>query len=260
MAIVISTLDGLEIASEITGEGRPVLLLHGWGGRIESMQPVAAALAARGYCAHSLDLPGFGRSALPPEVWGVADYARLVAHYLDAAHLKPVNLIGHSFGGRIALAVSANYADGVNKLVLADSAGVLTPPTLAQRLRTGLFAAANGVLSLPGLKPFHGSFRRWARDHFGSEDLRNAGPLEPIFRKVITEDLLPHAARIKAPTLLIWGDQDTDTPLWQGKLLEKTIPDAGLVVFQGAGHFAYQQRLTDFVRIVDTFLKDKGQT
>ncbi len=74
---------------------------------------------------------------------------------------------------------------------------------------------------------------------------------------VIRQDLLPYAARIKASTLLLWGELDRDTPLWQGQLLEKTIPDAGLVVFNGAGHFAYMERLPDFVRIVDTFLKGK---
>ncbi len=258
MTITMTVVDQLAIANEVMGEGEPVVLLHGWGGRLESMRQVAERLSPLGYRVFNLDLPGFGRSTLPPTTWGIMDYARLVAHYLKHAGIERAHLIGHSFGGRIALGLSADHADRVAKLVLADSAGVLTPPMPAQRVRAGLFSAANGLLSLPGLKPVRGSFRRWARDHFGSEDLRSAGPLEPIFRKVITEDLLPHAARIQAPTLLIWGDQDQDTPLWQGKLLEKTIPDAGLVVFQGAGHFAYQQRLTDFVRIVDTFLKGKG--
>ncbi len=258
MTITMTVVDQLAIASEVTGDGEPVLLLHGWGGRIESMRPVAERLVPLGYKVYNLDLPGFGRSTLPPDDWGVLDYARLVAHYLRHIEVDRIHVIGHSFGGRVAIGLTADYADCVGKLVLADSAGVIAPPTPAQQVRAGLFAAANSVLSLPGLKPLHGSFRRWARDRFGSEDLRNAGPLEPIFRKVITEDLVPHAARIKAPTLLVWGDLDEDTPLWQGQLLEKTIPDAGLVVFQGAGHFAYQQRIADFIRIVDTFLKGKG--
>src|SRR5258706_16087903 len=100
--------------------------------------------------------------------------------------------------------------------------------------------------------------RQWARDRYGSEDLKNAGPLEPIFRKVIAEDLVPRAATIKASTLLIWGDRDEETPLWQAQVLEKTIPDAGLVLLHGAGHFAYQERLADFIRIVDTFLRGKS--
>jgi pimeloyl-ACP methyl ester carboxylesterase len=257
MTITRQTLDGLTVASEVMGEGIPVLLLHGWGGQIESMRPVADRLAPLGYNVHMLDLPGFGRSTLPPAIWGVADYARLVTHYLDLCNLKPVNVIGHSFGGRIGLVLGADYPDYVKKIVLADSAGVLTPPTAVRRLREAMFGLATATFKLPGVNAFEDRFRRWARDRFGSEDLRNAGPLEPIFRRVVREDLLPRATRIKAPTLLIWGDQDQDTPLWQAKLLERTIPDAGLVVFQGAGHFAYQEHLIDFVRIVDTFLGGK---
>jgi pimeloyl-ACP methyl ester carboxylesterase len=256
MTITLQTIDGLTIGSEVYGDsGIPVLLLHGWANQIENMQPVAAKLGPLGYHIHILDLPGFGRSTLPAETWGVPEYARFVAHYLDHANLKRVNLIGHSFGGRISLVLGADYADYVDKIVLTAGAGVLTPPSAGDQVRKVAIDAAKGVLSLPGFNAFEGRLRQWARQRFGSEDLRNAGPLEPIFRKVIAQDLVPYAARIKAPTLLIWGDQDQDTPLWQAQVLEKTIPDAGLVVFQGAGHFAYQERLPDFVRIVDTFLK-----
>ncbi len=257
MSITLHTIDGLTIASEVYGEGEPVLLLHGWGCRIENMQAVGERLASLGYHIHIIDMPGFGRSTLPDTVWGVDEYARFVIRYLDGAHLKPVNLIGHSFGGRISLVLGADYADYVKKIVLTDSAGVITPPSTSQQLRKAAFGLANKAFTLPGASALEKPFREWARQRYGSADLRNAGPLEPIFRKVILQDLVPRAARIKAPTLLIWGDQDQDTPLWQAQVLEKTIPDAGLVVFQGAGHFAYQERLPDFIRIVDTFLGGK---
>lgn len=254
MTITRLTLDGLTIASEVMGSGTPVLLLHGWGGRIESMRMVAERLASKGYCLHMLDLPGFGRSTLPSEVWGVPEYARLVAHYLDSVNLKPVSVIGHSFGGRISIVLGADYAEYVDKIVLTDSAGVITPPTGKQQLREIVFNVVKGISALPGFGRLEPRVRRWARDRYASDDLKNAGPLEPIFRLVIRQDLVPYAARIKAPTLLIWGDQDEETPLWQARVLEKTIADAGLVIFRGAGHFAYQERLPDFVHIVDTFL------
>ena len=76
--------------------------------------------------------------------------------------------------------------------------------------------------------------------------------------QVIEEDLTPYARRVQAPTVLIWGDQDTETPLWQGQRLEQLIPDAGLIVFQGAGHFAFTERLADYVRIVDHFLSTES--
>jgi pimeloyl-ACP methyl ester carboxylesterase len=139
----------------------------------------------------------------------------------------------------------------VAKIVLTSSAGVLSPPDA----RAKLVKVGKAALRLPVLRALEKPMRALARTAFGSDDLKAAGDLEPIFRRVVAEDLLPYAARIAAPTLLIWGDQDQATPLWQAQKLEQTIPDAGLVVFQGAGHFAYQERQADFVRIVETFFK-----
>lgn len=79
--------------------------------------------------------------------------------------------------------------------------------------------------------------------------------MRETFVKVVNQDLLPHAARVQAPTLLFWGDQDEDTPLWMGQTLEKTMPDAGLIVLEGAGHYSYLERLGEFVRVVDHFFK-----
>lgn len=253
MAIETVQVSGLALGREIAGDpsGIPVLLLHGWGGKIEVMQSVANGLALRGCCVHNLDLAGFGRSDLPPDSWGVPEYAAQVAAYLDLAAFKPVTLIGHSFGGRVSIVLGAEYPQYITKIVLTDSAGVITPPNGKAKL-VGMGKAA---LKLPGLNLLEKPLRQMAKNMLGSEDLKQAGALEPIFRRVVTQDLVPYAARIAAPTLLIWGDQDQDTPLWQAQVLEKTIPDAGLVVFQGAGHFAYQERLPDFLRIVETFLK-----
>lgn len=244
---------GLRTARQVLGESGapPVLLLHGWGGAIESMAGVAAALSERGFQTHTLDLAGFGRSQLPSETWGVAEYARWIVAYLDLAGLERVHLIGHSFGGRLSIVLGADFSERVGKIVLTSSAGVLNPPDMRDRL----VKAGRALFRLPVLSLLERPMRNLARATLGSDDLKSAGVLEPIFRRVVAEDLLPYAARIAAPTLLIWGDQDEATPLWQARKLEQTIPDAGLVVFQGAGHFAYQERLPVFVRIVETFFK-----
>lgn len=248
-------LGGMTFSFEVVGEPSSpypaIVALHGWGGSLESMSGVAEGLAAQGFQVHSLDLAGFGRSDPPSGVWGVDDYARQVNAYLEQSGLKQVNLIGHSFGGRISIVLGADYPTQVSKIVLTDSAGVINPPTA----RDMLVKAGKAALKLPGLNAFEKQLRGWGQKQFGSADLKASGVLEPTFRKVITEDLVPRAAKISAPTLLIWGDQDQDTPLWQAKVLEQTIPDAGLVVFAGAGHFAYQERLPDFLRITETFFK-----
>jgi pimeloyl-ACP methyl ester carboxylesterase len=233
----------------------PILALHGWGGNIASMQGVGERLAQLGYHVYAVDFPGFGQSSLPPTAWGVPEYAQCILSFLDQAKLDRVHLIGHSFGGRVSIVLGAEHPERIEKIVLAASAGVLAPPSASTQARQAIAKTGKALLNLPGLGGLEKQAKQWYESRYASEDYRNAGPLRETFRKVVNEDLVPRAARIKASTLLVWGDLDDATPLWQGQTLEKTIPDGGLVVFRGAGHFAYQERLPDFIRIVDTFLK-----
>lgn len=250
-----TTIMGLQTAYAVEGSGPvPVLALHGWGGSIDSFWPVAQQLGKLGtYTVHVLDLPGFGETAIPPESWGVPEYAAFVVAFLDAQGLDCVHLLGHSFGGRISLILGADYPERVQKMVLADSAGVPNP---ANPARDAAVKAAKAVFGLPGLKQLYEPVRRRAYEQMGSTDYLEAGALQETFVKVVAQDLLSYAARIARPTLLIWGDRDTDTPLWQGRKLEATIPDAGLVIFPGAGHFSYLERLPEYVRVVNYFLSD----
>ena len=250
---------GLQIGSSVVGEGPPVVALHGWGGSVQSFWPVAERLAPLGYQVHLLDLPGFGQSEVPPQAWGVADYARLVLAYLIEAGLERVPVLGHSFGGRIALVLAAEQPERVSRMVLADSAGLRTPPTLGQATRHTLARTAQQSLTALGLSGLRDRLQARYAARYASEDYRSAGPLRETFLRVIGEALTPYAQRITCPTVLIWGANDTDTPLWQGRKLEQLIPDAGLIVFEGAGHFAYLERLNDYIRIVDHFLSSEGR-
>ncbi len=246
---------GLRAACVVHGDGPAhVLALHGWGGSIESFWPVAEQMVSLGgYTFHLLDLPGFGQTEPPPEPWGVPDYAAFALAYLDERELDRVHLLGHSFGGRISLVLGAEQARRIDRMVLVDSAGVPNPANPARDLAV---KTARGILSLPGLNRLYEPARRKAYEQMGSTDYLDAGALKETFVKVVEQDLLPYAARVSRPTLLIWGDQDQDTPLWQGRRLEQTIPDAGLVILSGAGHFSYLDRLPDFVRIMHHFLQD----
>jgi len=252
--VVFQAIEGLQTATCVTGEGQPVLTLHGWGASLHNFWPVAERLAPHGYQFHLLDLPGFGQTQLPPQPWGVADYVRFVLAYLDRCGLDQVAILGHSFGGRISLVLAAEQPDRVTKMVLADSAGLRTPPGLKLLLRHAAARTFRNTLDVLGLKSLRTRLQDAYNRRYASSDYLTAGPLRETFLRVIDEDLAPFAARVKAPTVLIWGDRDQDTPLWQGRKLEQLIPDAGLIVFQGAGHFAYQERLEEYVRIVDHFL------
>jgi len=254
--VEIKTIAGLATGVCAVGDGQPVLALHGWGGSIQSFWPVAERLSPQGYRVHILDLPGFGQSAPPPHTWGVMDYARFVEAYMESAGLEQAAILGHSFGGRIALILAATYPQRVRKMILADSAGLRTPPTARQALRNVAARTVRGALTLAHLDRVRTALQERYNARYASEDYLATGALRETFLRVIEEDLTGYAARVHVPTVLIWGDQDADTPLWQGRKLEELIPDAGLIVFQGAGHFAYLERLADYVRIVDHFLND----
>ncbi len=247
------TVEGHRLAVNRLGDGPPVLLLHGWGAESATMHPVAQGLAAQGFACHSLDLPGFGASDPPPAPWSVPDYAALVYAYCQMTGLSAVRLVGHSFGGRISLILGADYPQMVQQMVLVNSAGIRLPPSPRLRAYYTGRRVLLALLRVPGLRRFEPTARAWMRRRFGSSDYQNAGPLLETFKRVVNQDLRDYAARVQAPTLLVWGDQDTDTPLEIAHILERTLPDAGLVVWPGAGHYAYLDRLPDFIRVVSHF-------
>ena len=175
---------------------------------------------------------------------------------MDAHALDKVYLFGHSFGGRLCLVLGAEHSDRIIKMTLADAAGIRPKPSTSGQWRLKSYRLALNSLQAIGLKPQAEQLRTWYSERYGSADYKAAkGTMRETFVKVVNEDLLPFAARVKPSTLLFWGDQDEDTPLAQGQLLEKTIPDAGLVVWEGAGHYSYLERAADTAQVMDHFFK-----
>jgi pimeloyl-ACP methyl ester carboxylesterase len=181
---------------------------------------------------------------------------RFVLAYMDANGIERTHLIGHSFGGRLGLVLGADHSDRIVKMALADSAGVPSHSPVTTRARLSLYKSVRDTLYKIGAKGTADRLREWYGKHYGSADFKNAGALRETFVRVVNEDLLPYAARVKCPTLLFWGEKDEDTPLWQGQLLEKTIPDAGLIIYPGAGHYSYLESLGQFVKVVDHFFRN----
>lgn len=255
------TVKGLTIRHAVSGAantGSTILMLHGWGASLDLLLPLARKLAQIGYRVYAPDMPGFGQSPPPPQAWTVFDYASFIQDYRQAHQLDEVFLFGHSFGGRLSLILGADHPEGIRKMVLADSAGVRSTPSQAVRLRTSVYKALRNGLNTVRLNGLSRQLQNWYSARYGSADYRAAtGVMRETFVNVVNEDLLPYAARVKPSTLLLWGDQDQDTPLWQGQKLEQTIPDAGLVVLKGAGHYSYLDQLTDSVRIIDFFFRQQ---
>lgn len=247
-----------QVAEIIAGEpdGIPILMLHGWGANRELIWPLAERLLRLHYRVYVPDLPGFGQSPAPDVAWSVFDYANFVMNYLDSQHLDRVHFFGHSFGGRLGLILGAEHPERIHKMILADSAGIRPQPSKTSQIRLKTYKSIRGGLQKIGLNTLSGQLSDWYNRRYGSADFQAAsGVMRETFVKVVNQDLLSYAARVRPSTLLLWGDQDKDTPLEQGQLLEKTIPDAGLVVLKGAGHYSYLDQVGDCVRIIDHFLR-----
>jgi len=244
-------LQSLRVRRLVRGAGPPVLVLHGWGASIEAVYPIVAALA-RVACVHALDLPGFGGSDPPPRPWGVEDYQSFVAAYMDRAEIERASVLGHSNGGRIAIRLAATEPRRVQKLVLVDAAGIRPPRTLRWYRRVALAKVGKYAA-----RWFGGAGERLRAALVGrvaSADYAAAGELRATLVRLVNADLRPFLPRVKAPTLLIWGADDEDTPVWMAREMERSIPDAGLVVFEGAGHYSYLDQQARFARIVTHFL------
>lgn len=249
-------VDGLTVRYLSGGNGPQVLLLHGWGGRIESVAPVFDELVPS-YNVYALDLPGFGESSLPPAPWGGVEYARLILTIMDCLGLNRPHVIAHSFGGQVAIALAAAHPTRVGKLVLVGSAGVRVRPRLAVRVKRIIARAARWLGTHGGWlgQRLQASLYR----RIQSSDYANAGPLRATLVKVLNEDLTDLLPKISAPTLLVWGEQDTDVPLASAQVMARRLPHARLVVLQHAGHFAYLDQFTQFRLAVGRFLRGEGE-
>lgn len=250
---------GTSVAVEQAGTGdKQVLLLHGWGCTMEHFAPITRELAGD-YRVTALDFPGHGRSGRPPEPWGVPEYAECVRQTIGKLGIAPCDIIAHSFGGRVALHLVADSPELVKRLVLTGGAGLKKPQTEEQKKKSEAFQKKKKLLQRAEKLPLLGHFAEDAeeklRQKYGSADYNALdAEMRKTFVKVVSEDLRPLLPKVKASTLLIWGEKDDATPLWMGQTMEKEIPDAGLVVFENDDHFAYLHQWPRFVTIVRAFL------
>jgi pimeloyl-ACP methyl ester carboxylesterase len=243
-------------ALEERGAGRPLLLLHGWGVSSELFDPILDALQ-QGRRLIVPDLPGFGATPQPDIPWSVHDYAAWCIALLDRLGVQTCDLIGHSNGGRIGIVMAATYPGRIERMVLAGSAGIRQRQTLRGTMRTRSYKTLR-MVERSGLLPkaVRQAARRRAEQR-GSADYRAvSGVMRGTLVRIVNEDLTPILPNLHLPVLLIWGDADTETPIADGQLMERLIPDAGLVVFEGAGHYAYLEQAARFCRIVEVFLRD----
>lgn len=243
-------VSGQQVRVLETGAGSPVVVLHGWGGRIESMAPAIDCLRGS-FRVVAFDLPGFGASPAPKATWGTADYANLVRDALSRLGIDRAHFVGHSFGAKTSLYLAATDPPVVDKLLLVGSSGLTSAPSMKTRAKrlASKGARAAGRLGPPGRALKEAAYKRLA-----SQDYRDAGPMRSTFVKVVNEDLSDLLGSIQASTLLVWGSKDDAVPVSHARRMEQAIPDAGLVLFEGAGHFAYLDEPERFCRVARHFL------
>lgn len=257
---MVFSFEGAQMYYETAGSGdRILLLLHGWGGSTESWIPVVRDFQSD-FRVIAVDFPGFGKSPEPENGWSVEEYAKLIETFIRSLNVPKVDLIAHSFGGRVALAVNRDMPDSIGKQVLTGCAGLRPAEDAKPKFSARVIRFLSELAEKPALRAIFGekrlqSLRNRLRNHFGSADYKNASPLmKETFQKVVKQDLSECLPRVKASTLLIWGENDTATPLWMGRQMEKDIRDAGLVVFENCGHFAYLEQYARFQTVTKKFL------
>lgn len=241
---MIKKIDDIPVNYIDEGEGEIVLLLHGWGANITLYQGIIDTLK-QGQRVIALDMPGFGKTPEPPGPWRVDDYVDFVLKFIASFSIKRLSVVVHSFGGRVFFKMNAreNLPFTVERVVLIDSAGILPKKTFRQKMSLRLYKFGRAFMSTKPMHFLYPDAVENMRRKRGSSDYNNATPLmRATLVKVVNEDLEPLIHLVKCPTLLIWGDLDTATPIEDARRMEELIADAGLVVCEGAGHFSYAEQ------------------
>lgn len=221
--------------------GKNIVLLHGWGQNIEMMAPLGNNLTD--YHITILDFPGFGNSSEPLTSLTIYDYVEILEELLIELKIKKPIIMGHSFGGRVAILYAAR--NPVEKLVLFGS------PCIRDNRKSIKESILKSLKKLPGMEKI-GEF---AKNYIGSTDYKNASPvMRETLVNVINEDLSKYAMKIECPTLLIWGTNDEAAPIEDARKLEGLLVDGGLVELEGYTHYAYLEALPQVINILRNFL------
>lgn len=241
--MTIEINDGLTINYEVYGQGPRLLLLHGWGVNLHSFDFIIPHLSPH-LQIFLLDLPGFGLSSKLPRIFGTQDYVRAVEEFLKTLEISDFFVLGHSFGGAVSLSLAAQN-EAVKKLVLVDSAGI----------RIKSFSSKIKIQLYKNLKKFlPNSKESFIQKILASQDYRDAGELRSTFIKIVNEDLRHLLPQIKTPTLIIWGKNDTVTPLKEAQILHQGINNSRIRTIADCGHYPQADKPAEFARIVLEFL------
>jgi pimeloyl-ACP methyl ester carboxylesterase len=236
-------IDGLVTEYTDAGDGKVLLFLHGWGSNAAVFSGLFKALKGE-YRVVGLNLPGFGGTDVPSEAWGVGDYADFTAKFISKLGLKNIYaIIGHSFGGRIMLKGIGEDKLKAKKLVFLGSAGVKPPVSIRHKL----LRLGKPLAKLPAFKQAAAKMR-------SSDYAATSGIMREVFKKTIDEDLTRYMPRIKQPSLLVWGEADTETPIADAEIFNTKIPHSNLHILPDAGHYVFVDKYEQVLQLIEDFL------
>lgn len=228
---MLKAFAGGTIFGESYGEHAPrVLALHGWRRTHADFAEVLAGGPDSPIDAIALDLPGFGATPAPGTAWGSCDYAHAVAPVLDEM-ADQVVVVGHSFGGRVALALGLIAPERISALVLTGVPLVTTSSSPRQHPSYRIIRALAkvGVVGPDRLEA--------ARRRYGSSDYRAAeGVMREVLVKVLGERYEDAVAELRAPVTLVWGEHDTTAPIAGARVAAHLFANSLFIEIAGGHH------------------------
>src|SRR3989344_2332100 len=253
-------LGGIQVhykeATPAGGQGEALLILHGWGASSESWILLQRALSKEGFRVIAIDLPGFGRTNPPAVAWGVQEYANFVERFVSAIGLDKFFLLGHSFGGQIAISFTVEHQELVKKLILAAPPGIRRPPGMKEKLVAVFSKITNTILWVVPSRGAREQLKKLGYRLIGRRDYFKAeGVMREIMQRVIREDLFSVFSQIRVPTLIVWGDDDRLVPVEDAYVLVREIPHSAVEIISGAGHVPHLKTPEKLSQLVTKFLK-----
>lgn len=246
-------IDNLIINYEIMGKGKSILFIHGWGDDLNSLKKAFSSLSKTNQLIF-IDLPGFGKSELPKDGLKISDFSKLIQSFCQKLNLKIYVIIGHSFGGAVAIKTLANNYLNPDKLILLDASGIREVNKTKLILKTA--SKAGKLLASPLPYNLKNKLRKQFYNKIKSDYLLNEG-MKETFKKIVSEDLSHDASLIKNNTLIIYGEEDLETPIRQAYLLHELIKNSTLEIVGDAGHFVFIDQNKKVLNLAKDFLDAK---
>ena len=239
---------------KFVGEGKPIIILHGWLASLETMRILQNHLS-KNFKVYNVDIIGFGKSDLPDHPYNTNDFGDFLNDFIKVLNIENPILIGHSHGGRTIINYAGRNLGKINKIVLIDSAGIKPKRSISYYIKVYSFKTVKNIVKILPKKCT--KLRENALKNFGSDDYKNSPEvLRKTMNIILNEDLKKIMPNINVPTLLIWGEKDTATPISDAKQMEKIIPNCGIATIKGAGHYSYLDNQIQCLAILDEFFKN----